>query len=223
MTTRTLSPVVTPPPGTPSRDARFWDRVARKYAAKPVSDQDAYETKLAMTRAHLTPEMEVLEFGCGTGTTALIHAPHVRHILATDLSAEMLAIAREKAAAQGIPNITFQQSAIEDLALPGVGLDMVMGHSILHLVEDLDAVIAKTHGLLKPGGLFVSSTVCLGDWLRVFGLIAPLGRWLGLFPLVKVIRAEEVRASLTRHGFEIVESFQPTRKSGLFLIARKTG
>ncbi|MEM7508558.1 MAG: class I SAM-dependent methyltransferase [Pseudomonadota bacterium] len=224
MTAQTLpQPIPHDTKPTRTRDARFWDRIARKYAAKPVSDQAAYETKLQMTRAHLTPQMEVLEFGCGTGTTALSHAPHVRHILATDLSGEMLAVAREKAAAAQIENVTFQQTSIEDLTAEEQRFDMVMAHSILHLLEDRDAVIAKTHALLKPGGVFVSSTVCLGDWLAIFGLIAPIGRWLGIFPLVKVVRGEEIRASLSHQRFEIVEDFQPTKKAGLFLIARKPG
>ena len=38
--------------------------------------------------------MEVLEFGCGTGSTALTLAPNVRHIQATDVSPKMLEIAR---------------------------------------------------------------------------------------------------------------------------------
>jgi ubiquinone/menaquinone biosynthesis C-methylase UbiE len=47
-------------------------------------------------------------FGCGTGTTALKLAPSLGRIMATDISGEMIAIAREKARAEGCGNATFE-------------------------------------------------------------------------------------------------------------------
>jgi ubiquinone/menaquinone biosynthesis C-methylase UbiE len=81
--------------------ARFWDKVAERYARRPVDDEAAYQHKLQVTRDYLTPGMTVLEFGCGTGTTALAHAPFVKRILATDVSPKMIEIARRKADAGG--------------------------------------------------------------------------------------------------------------------------
>ena len=57
------------------RRSRFWDRVAEGYAKKPVADEAAYQKKLQVTRDYFRPDMEVLEFGCGTGSTAIAHAP----------------------------------------------------------------------------------------------------------------------------------------------------
>ncbi len=53
--------------------------------------------------------MEVLEFGCGTGTTAITHAPYVKHIRAIDISSNMIEIAQRKADAKNIKNVTFEQ------------------------------------------------------------------------------------------------------------------
>lgn len=62
-----------------------------------------------------------MEFGCGTGGTAILHAPNVRDILATDISKNMLEIAQTKAADAGIGNIRFQQGTLDSLPLaPGV-------------------------------------------------------------------------------------------------------
>ena len=69
-----------------SREARFWDRIAARYAKQPVADEAAYQKKLAKTREYFPPDMAVLEFGCGTGSTAMAHAPYVAHARATDLS-----------------------------------------------------------------------------------------------------------------------------------------
>jgi predicted TPR repeat methyltransferase len=76
-------------------DARFWDRTARRYAADPIEDQDGYVPTVDRTRHYLLGTDTVLELGCGTGTTALQLAAHVSRIVATDLSSEMIAIARE--------------------------------------------------------------------------------------------------------------------------------
>lgn len=87
--------------------------MAEGYAKKPVSDQATYEKKLEITRSYLRPDMDVLEFGCGTGSTAIAHAPYVEHILATDISSKMVEIARGKAETSGIQNVTFQQATLE--------------------------------------------------------------------------------------------------------------
>ena len=58
-------------------DARFWDRIARKYAADPIKDMDGYARTVDRTRHHLRSTDTVLELGCGTGTTALKLAAHV--------------------------------------------------------------------------------------------------------------------------------------------------
>ena len=68
------------------RRAKFWDWIAERYARTPVADEASYKKKLQITQDYLRPGMEVLEFGCGTGSTALIHAPHVKHIHAIDIS-----------------------------------------------------------------------------------------------------------------------------------------
>ena len=111
----------------------FWDKVADKYSRKPIADQAAYERKLEITRGYLGPEMDVLELGCGTGGTAILHAPHVRHIRATDISTKMIAIGRRKAAAENIENITFEQVSVEELDAVDESLDAVLGLSLLHL------------------------------------------------------------------------------------------
>ncbi len=205
--------------------AKFWDRIATRYAAMPVADQAAYQEKLRITRNYFRPDMRVLEFGCGTGSTALAHAPYVKHILAIDISAKMIEIARAKTAAQGGANVTFQHATLDDLAAPQGGFDAVMGHSILHLVEDRDQVIAQVYRLLKPGGVFVSSTVCLGDSLAIFKLIALIGRWTGLLPILRVFKKNDLVASIEAAGFRVREELQPgehrARTRAVFIVAEK--
>ena len=201
--------------------SRFWDRIAERYSKRPVADEAAYQKKLEVTRSYFRPDMEVLEFGCGTGSTAIAHSPHVQHIRAIDISSKMLEIAREQADRANVDNVTFEQSTLEDIGVPDQSLDAVLGLSILHLLENKEEAIARVHRMLKPGGVFVTSTSCIGDSMKFFRFIAPIGKFLRLMPLVKVFTAKELVASLTDGGFEIDYQWQPNRGAAVFIVAKK--
>ena len=205
-----------------NQSAKFWDKISARYAKQPVADEAAYQKKLQTTREYLNPEMAVLEIGCGTGSTAILHAPFVKHIRAIDISAKMIEIAQNKLRVEKIENITFEQSAIDDLKVEAQSIDVVMALSILHLVEDKDEVIAKVYEILKPGGVFVSSTICMGDSiLKLIKLIEPLGVLLGFMPAVKVFASEELEASITNAGFEIDYRWSQGGNKALFIVAKK--
>jgi ubiquinone/menaquinone biosynthesis C-methylase UbiE len=205
-----------------TQSSLFWDRIAPRYSRKPVPDEAVYQEKLAVTRKYLQPDMEVMEIGCGTGSTSIAHSPYVSHILATDISGKMIEIAREKAAAEGIENVTFEQRAIEDLSVQPKSLDAVLALSILHLLEDKETAISHIHKMLKPGGVFVSSTACLGDTMKFFKYIGPIGKFLRLIPLVKVFTVPDLVDSITNDGqFEIEHQWQPKKGDSVYIVARR--
>lgn len=200
---------------------RFWDRWADRYAAKPVPDATVYARKLAFTREHLHAESSVLELGCGTGSTAISHAGIVGNIRATDFSAKMIEIAQRKAAAAGVDNVEFVQSSIEREAARQDSYDAVLALSVLHLLADWRSAIRLADRQLRPGGVFVTSTPCLGDthpWLR---WIAPIGLKLGLLPQLSFIPQSELRAALIEAGFMIERCWQPARGAAIFIVAKK--
>ncbi len=200
---------------------KFWDKIAEKYAKSPIADQAAYEKKLSVTRDYLRPEMELLELGCGTGSTALLHAPYVQHIQAIDISSKMIAIARAKAAEQNITNVTFTQSTIGAYQAPNETYDAVLALSVLHLLESKEAAIAKVRRMLKPGGLFITSTACLGETMGFFKIIGPIGKFFGFFPLVKVFKKQALLDAFTDGGFSIEHQWQPGKGKAVFVVARK--
>jgi len=195
--------------------------MAEKYARDPISDEKAYQHKLDKTRELFTPKTTVLEIACGTGSTAITHAPQVKSIRAVDISKEMIRIAEGKAEAAGIKNIKFEVGAIEDLPTPEKPYDIVMAHSIIHLLEDKQQVIDKIMNFVKPGGYFVSSTACLGDMNPLIPLALPLMKFFGKAPHVDVFTEDELASAIKASGFEIDYQWKPKKGSAVFIIARK--
>jgi 2-polyprenyl-3-methyl-5-hydroxy-6-metoxy-1,4-benzoquinol methylase len=199
----------------------FWDGAAERYSKSKISDQASYERKLELTRGYFTPETELLEIGCGTGSTALLHAPYVKHIRATDISENMIAIAREKAAAAGIKNVTFECAPVDELNVPDGSLDMVLALSVLHLLPNRREVLRRIHRMLKPGGYLVTSTVCLSDGYGFLKLILPLMQWVGKAPYVDFITAKELEADFSAAGFRVAENWRPGPKKAIFMVLKK--
>jgi ubiquinone/menaquinone biosynthesis C-methylase UbiE len=204
-----------------SQDAKFWDKSAKGYAKSSIGDEEAYQRKLADTRKYLKPEMNVLEMACGTGTTAIAHAPYVKHILAMDISQEMLNFAKSKADEAGVENISFACSDLENFEVAESSLDVVMAHSILHLLPEPEMAIEKAFKILKPGGYFVSNTACIADASFIWRLVLPVVRFLRLAPFVKVLTREELDAKISAAGFEIEHQWPPYKKMTAFIIAKK--
>jgi ubiquinone/menaquinone biosynthesis C-methylase UbiE len=202
--------------------ASFWDKAAPKYAKSAISDMDAYRATLARTISHLKPSDRVLEIGCGTASTALEIAPHVTHLTATDISPAMIEIAREKAWEASVRNITLATAEVGDAALAqGAPFDAVLALNLLHLVPDQEAALRQIHGVLKPGGLFISKTACLGErWF--FKPMVSAMRAIGKAPFVTHQREGELRRAILSAGFEVVEELsQPGMAPRLYMVARK--
>jgi ubiquinone/menaquinone biosynthesis C-methylase UbiE len=201
---------------------RFWNKAARKYAARAVGDEAAYAHTLERVRAHIDGFERVLEVGCGTGTTAFKLADCVGAYTASDLSEQMIDIALEKATAADDTKLRFLKAALSDLPEDDAPYDAVLAFSLLHLTEDPRAAVAQIAERLRPDGLFISKTVCLGDMNPVFRLIIPVMRFFRMAPLVHFLKAQELEAIIAEGGFEIVETGTfPKKPPAHFVVARK--
>ena len=203
------------------RAARFWDRIAPKYAKQPIKDPLAYADKLNAVEALLKPTDTVLELGCGTGSTAISLARNVAEYTATDISPAMIGIAEEKGKAAGANNLRF---AVDDAAnmAANAPFDVILTFSLLHLVEDVAAVLASVNSQLKPGGFFLSKTVCMGEAnfaMRV--LVKALGSF-GLVPNLTNLSQVQLEALIQDAGFEIeaIRHFGSKRLNP-FIVARR--
>ncbi|MEM7603882.1 MAG: class I SAM-dependent methyltransferase [Myxococcota bacterium] len=198
----------------------FWDGIAEEYAARPVDDVPSYEAKLKRLHALVGSDDRVLEVGCGTASTALMMAPHVRAYVATDISAAMARIASQKLDGEASNAQVLRLAAHENV--PGAPFDAVFAFSLLHLVHDLDETLSAIRRQLRPGGLFVSKTVCLGDRSVFLRAMVRTMTWVGKAPYVRPLTRIEVQSAIAAAGFLIEEvSHFGDQASNPFIVARR--
>lgn len=203
-------------------NASFWDRAAVKYAARPVSDPDAYETTLTRTRSYLGAETTALELGCGTGTTALKLYEGTRRYVASDISQAMIGIARAKL--DGLDGMLpeFRVGGVGREELGSGEFNTILAFNLLHLIPDLDTALATIHDALPENGLFISKTPAIaGKWY--FRPVIKVMQMLGKAPYVSFLTVEDVDARISAAGFRIVETgLYPPSAPSRFVVARKT-
>jgi len=208
----------------------FWDKIARKYAKDPIKNQAAYEKTLERTTEHLGPQDKVLELGCGTGSTALLLAGNVKSYLATDFAGGMIEIAAEKLAAGKTDGtapaglrFAVADGFSERVELPGGEKhDAVLGFNFLHLVENPEDLLVRVRDLLKPGGLYISKTVCLKKKAWLFAPMIRVMQLFGKAPYVRMFSFDALERTITEAGFEIIETGTYPEPYSRFVVARKT-
>ena len=148
-----------------------WDSVAEGWkewwqtvevAAQKVSDR-------IMELAEIKPGQKVLDIATGIGEPAVTAAKRlvelasisgnksksndVGHVLATDISSEMLRIAKQRAAALGLQSIIeFKQSDAETLDLAKSSFDAVLCRWGLMFMPNLNNTLGRIYQILVPGG-----------------------------------------------------------------------
>lgn len=203
-------------------NAKFWNRMSKRYAKMQVSDETSYQEKLARTRAVFPDGARVLEIGCGTGSTALAHAPYAAHILATDFAPAMISIAEGKAAAAGVTNVTFRTATLEEITPEDGPFDAVLALNVVHLLSDPEPAIHQMARHLKPGGVLVLSTACLTDkmsWMRPIAFVLKLVK---VFPVVTFFSRADLERWISAADLTIEDSWRPNGfGKAVFHIARK--
>ena len=210
-----------------SKDAAFWSKISRKYAADPIRNMEGYLNTLERTKSYLNADDNVLEIGCGTGSTALLLAPQVAQITGSDLAPGMIEIANEKLAQEKLENVTFKVAEVLQHDPDDSTYDAVLAHNLLHLVPDMGHALEHIATLTKPGGVFISKTVCAPESRGIkYGIISriaiPVMQALGKAPFVNFVSAAELQQSIERAGFDVVETAD---QAGLlpsrYIVARK--
>ena len=113
---------------------------------------------------------EVVEFGCGSGFFSKAIAGNAVQVFATDLSDDMLAMAKTRL--EGLQNVTIVKDDCENTAFTSGRFDTVVMINVVHFIENPARCLEESYRILKPGGLLVLAdyTRYGMNWFRAMGL-----------------------------------------------------
>jgi arsenite methyltransferase len=150
--------------------------------------------------AELKPGEVVLDLGSGGGIDVLLSARRVGptgKAYGLDMTAEMLALARDNQAKSGLTNVEFLAGEIEHIPLPDNSIDVIISNCVINLSVDKDRALGEAFRVLKPGGrLAISDVVVRGDDVPD-AIRRNMELWIGCVKLQRV-------------GFEAID-VEPTR------------
>jgi ubiquinone/menaquinone biosynthesis C-methylase UbiE len=137
-------------------NAAQWERIRSLHA--PERDvEDAIARHL--TAAGIE---NFLDAGTGTGRMLELIAPYAKRAVGIDVSADMLAIARDRLLRENIQNAQVRLGDIYRLPFPngsvgphgsaGTGFDVVLFHQVLHYLDDPGTAVAEAARVMAPGG-----------------------------------------------------------------------
>ena len=140
-----------------------WDSVAQGWKEwwEPIEKGAQKLSQRLIELAEIKPRQRVLDIATGIGEPSITAAKVVRNggrILATDISKQMLAIAKERATLLRLQDIIeFKESDAENLDLPNSSFDAALCRWGLMLFPNLDAAIIKIYSSLVSGGRFAAA------------------------------------------------------------------
>ncbi|MBN2685362.1 MAG: class I SAM-dependent methyltransferase [Pontiellaceae bacterium] len=132
-----------------------------------AEEWDSFEPRVKLIRAisermfervPLNAEMDVLDFGCGTGLLSLRVADQVKSLTGLDTSLGMLKTFEQKAQQMGLQNTRTQWLDLTQKIEIPEKYDLIVSSMVFHHVKDLNTTLALLHDALKPGG-----RLCIAD------------------------------------------------------------
>ncbi|MCG3260400.1 MAG: methyltransferase domain-containing protein [Candidatus Heimdallarchaeota archaeon] len=205
-----------------NKSEKFWDRSAKEYEHKKIDWEKIYNKAVENTKKHLNSSDVVLDYACGAGVITAQIADYVKKIHANDISSKMIDVAQRIADERKIENINFLKTTIFDDRYKEESFDVITAFNILHLLEDSNEVIQRINELLKPGGLFISETACMGEKKSLLGTFLSLLGKLRIIPYLNPLKFSELEDLLTEGNFQIIETEDLQQKqTNYFIVAKK--
>ncbi len=188
----------------------FGERAAFYTTSKCHSDPEVLGRVVEMARP--MPADHVLDVATGTGHTAFALAPHVADVIATDITAQMLAEGEKLRAQRDMENVRFRLADAQDLPFADGEFDIVTCRRAAHHFADIHKAMAEMVRVLRPGGRLVidDRSVAEDDFVD-----ATMNRldWLHDESHVRQYRPSQWARMLTDHGLtvEVVEPYTKHR------------
>jgi len=188
-----------------TKSEKFWDKSAYNFFIEGEKEKQSYINIIDRIKKYLKTSDIVLDLGCGPGLISNEIADYVKFIYAIDISSKMIEIAKINADFRNIQNIDYAYSTIFDDKYKNGSFDIILAFNILHLLDDNQKTMQHINDLLKPGGLIISVTPCIGE--RIFlNISISLLSFIGKIPKIKSFKANELKESISNRNFEIIEN-----------------
>jgi ubiquinone/menaquinone biosynthesis C-methylase UbiE len=167
---------------------------------------------------------ELIELGCGAGFYTKFLVANASHVMATDLSDEMLAVARTQL--KDLQNVTVAKADCEKTAFPDGKFSSVFMANLIHIIENPLKTLQESHRILKNGGLLliVNHTGYGMKWFEIMKMgIRFLRRWGKPPPYSKSkLSPDELRSLVESAGFKVEEvQLIGDRSKAIYLKGRK--
>src|SRR3954468_2844867 len=158
---------------------RHWDSAAVGWMewSEFNDSADRHISERLVELAGVQAGSRVLDVAAGYGEPALTAARRAGPeggVVATDISAEMLAFGRARAAAAGLDNVEFIESDASSLDFPRRHFDAAVSRWGIIFEPDAEAAAARIRGFLKPGARMVIAS--WGEPDQVPFLSIPMGK-----------------------------------------------
>lgn len=204
------------------KETRFWNWFADKYDLFIKKTQSKiYQLILENIDLELNINFRVLEIGTGTGIVPFHICSKVSSITATDISSEMIKIAKQKQKNLNIKNIDFQVQDSYNLTLPDNSFDLVIANNVLHLLFEPEQALNEVKRVMKDNAFFIAPTFCLGENPKS-RMISKLVGFLSGFKVVNQWTFDDFKSSIKNNGFSIEKALQVHGRFPLsFLVLKK--
>lgn len=204
-----------------TKTEKFWDRLAGQFDKQSGRFEQPPSEK---AKKYLNGDDIVLDYGCATGSVTVDLAASVKEIIGIDISARMIDAAKSKADDFKIVNADFIKATIDDERLKSGFYNAIIAFNVLHFSIDTQEVFHRINELLKPGGMVIIASFCIGQksfsntlqYLLFSALIK-----LGVIPYMKFFKVSDLTDPITSEGYQIIEIANLDGKSNYFIAARK--
>ena len=201
-----------------NKSKKFFDRVSSK--SKPEPNQAAFKI-IESSKEFLEKGNYILDFGCGSGAITNKLAKAVKGIEAIDISSGMLDFAKRQAEENSISNINYTQTSIFHERFKDETFDVILAFNVLHYIDDIQSLIERINILLKPNGVFISSTACMKEKRSLVRYLLSFLSNIGIVPKMISYNKVELETLIENGNFEVIKSERISKLPEYFIVVRK--